>query len=210
MTEPLVSIIVPVWNQEKLVIRALDSIPVRGDVEILIYDDGSTDGTRAAVNEWCEKRHEAFPEQHVFFYMCDENMGLGHAKNVLIDFAKGTYIHELDSDDYLYTDRYIKVFDHLDGTDVVCIDLITNDGTRFALGPDSKRSLCGGPCHFYRREFIGDTRCPEIRAAEDFEFNNAILDKNPTEYFTHIAAYHYNFPREGSLYNLMIRGLPLH
>ena len=42
---PLVSIIMPVWNQEELVIRALDSIPDRDDLEVLCINDGSTDKT---------------------------------------------------------------------------------------------------------------------------------------------------------------------
>ena len=39
---PKLSILIPVWNQEELVIKALDSIPRRDDIEVLAYDDGST------------------------------------------------------------------------------------------------------------------------------------------------------------------------
>ena len=39
------SVCIPVWNQEVLVLRALDHIPRRDDVEVLVRDDGSTDNT---------------------------------------------------------------------------------------------------------------------------------------------------------------------
>lgn len=42
---PLVTIMVPVYNQEQLVIEALESIPKRSDIELIIIDDKSTDNT---------------------------------------------------------------------------------------------------------------------------------------------------------------------
>lgn len=206
MDQPLVSIIVPVYNQEKLIKRALDSIPKRADVEVCIYSDGSTDRTNAIVAQWADQRHAELPEQHIIFCECNENMGLGYAKNRLYEMATGDYIHELDSDDYLYTDKYEFVMGELDGTDVVYIDMLTYEGRRFHLTPESRRGFCGGPCRFYRREFIQGLRCKEIRSGEDWYFNEEVLAKNPTEKFTGCIAYHYNFPREGSLYDQMIKG----
>ena len=40
-----VSVIIPVYNQEELIIRCLDSIPKRDDIEIIVINDGSTDKT---------------------------------------------------------------------------------------------------------------------------------------------------------------------
>lgn len=45
MYTPKVSVIIPVYNQEVLVLKALDSIPTRDDIEIIVIDDGSTDDT---------------------------------------------------------------------------------------------------------------------------------------------------------------------
>lgn len=202
---PLVSVIVPVYNQPQLVVRALDSIPNREDVEICIYNDGSTDETPKVLGEWVERaisdrvnpiRYQSNPENH----------GLGYAKNQLYEMATGNYIHELDSDDYLYTDKYSKILDTLDGTDVVYIDMITYEGRRFHLEPESRRGFCGGPCRFYRREFVQRLQYKEIRSGEDWYFNEEVLARNPTEKFTGCVAYHYNFPREGSLYDQMVKG----
>ena len=46
------SIIVPVYNQENLIIRALDSIPKREDIEVIVVNDGSTDSTLEKVAQW--------------------------------------------------------------------------------------------------------------------------------------------------------------
>ena len=56
-----------------------------------------------------------------------------------------------------------------------------------------------GATKFWRREFIGDTRCRDLRAGEDYYFNEELLKKNPTELFTDLTVVHYNYPREGSL-----------
>ena len=43
--DKLLTIIIPVYNQETLVIRALESVPKRDDIEVIVIDDGSTDNT---------------------------------------------------------------------------------------------------------------------------------------------------------------------
>ena len=196
------SIIIPVWNQEDLIIKALDSVPRRDDIEVLIYDDASTDNTRKNVRKYI-KEH---PEMDIKLFYGNKNRGVGYAKNVLLGKATGEYIHNLDSDDTLITDRYEKAMKKLNGTDMVYINLLINDGSIFALNTWSKRTFCAGTARFIRREFLGDTRCPEIRAAEDWHLNNALLEKNPTELFTDITAYRYNYPREGSLFDLLKKG----
>lgn len=201
---PKVSIIVPVWNQEKLVLTALDSIPRRDDIEVLVYDDGSTDSTFINVRDF----RTAHPELNIVLLYGKENKGVATAKNVLYEAATGEYIHELDSDDYLYTAEYERALEELDGTDIVYIDLIANGGVSFALTEESKHGYCAGTARFYKRSLIGKTRCPEDKkAGEDWFFNEEILKKPHTEKFTGIKAYHYNFPREGSLYDRMIKGM---
>ena len=198
-----VSIIVPVWNQEELVIRALDSIPRRDDIEVIVVDDASTDRTYENVVAYAA----AHPELTVRIFRNAENRGLGYTKNVGYDKAEGEYVHQLDSDDYLYTDAYSRAIDMIDGEDMVFINLVINNGTVFALEWNSKHGYCGGTTKFVKRSFLGDERCPEIRAAEDYPLNEALLAKPHTEKFTNINAYHYNYPREGSLYDLLKKGL---
>lgn len=199
---PRVSIIVPVWNQEKLVIRALDSIPRRKDIEVVIVDDASTDNTLVNVERYA-KEH---PDMVIRVYHNAENKGLGYTKNVGYDHAEGEYVHQLDSDDYLYTPVYSRAIDMIDGEDMVFINLVINSGAVFELNPTTKTGYCGGTTKFLKRSFLGDHRCPEVRAAEDLALNNDLMAIPHTEKFTNLNAYHYNYPREGSLYDLLVKG----
>lgn len=195
------TIIIPVYNYPDIT-KALDSIPQRSDIEILIVDDGSTDDTQRRIAEWVQKN--AF--MYVTYIRHDKNMGLGAAKNTGFDNAKGMYVTQLDSDDYLYTNEYNKVINKLDGTDIVYIDMQINDGLVFEINEKSRRGFCSGCARLIRREFLGDLRCPEIQAGEDWYLSEELLKKNPTEKFTRIVAYHYNYPREGSLYDKLVKG----
>lgn len=200
---PLVSIIVCVFNQPELVKRALDSVPRRDDIELVIVDDGSTDDTFAVLTDYVESHTEL----NIRLIHYEPNRGIGYAKNVAYDNCRGEYIHELDSDDYFYTEEYEKALGQLDGTDIVYINFIPNSEIPQRVCEANKHGYCAGFARFYKRSFFGDARCPEIKAAEDWHLNEALLAKPHTEKFTGINAYHYNFPREGSLFDLMVKGL---
>lgn len=189
------SVLIPVYNQQELVLRALDSIPVRDDIEVLVYDDGSTDKTFVNVVDWCSK-HQAM---QISTTACGANKGVAAAMNWLYDNAKGEYVVALGSDDYFITPEFEKALEQLDGTDMVYFNLEINDGSLFVLTPQNKTGYCGS-VKFIRREFLGDTRCPDKKAGEDYDFNKELLAKNPTEKFTNLTVKHYNYPREGSLF----------
>lgn len=197
------SILVPVWNQEVLVIRALDSVPRRQDIEVVVCDDGSTDKTRQAVKEYAD----AHKDLNLRLIWNNENKGLGYTKNRLYDAALGDYVYELDSDDYLLTEAYSKAVDALDGTDLVFVNLEVNSGEILYLNEVTKTMWVGGASKFVRREFMGDIRCDEVRVYEDVSYNKGIMAKPHSEKFTGLLVYHYNFPREGSLCWLGYRGL---
>lgn len=197
------SVLIPVWNQEELVIRALNSVPRREDLEVVICDDGSTDNTLKNVKSYA-KSHENL---RIRVLWNRENKGLGYTKNKLYDNAKGEYVYELDSDDYLITDEFSKVIDLLDGTDLVFVNLQVNSGEILFLNDQTKHIWVGGASKFIRREFLGDIRCDEVRVFEDVAVNKGIMEKSHTEKFTGKVVYHYNWPREGSLCWLGSRGL---
>ena len=59
-----------------------------------------------------------------------------------------------------------------------------------------------------RKEFVGNTRCSEEkRSGEDVSFYQELLSKKPTEKFTHLVVKHYNHPRNGSLTDLVRKGI---
>ena len=198
-----VSVIIPVYNQERLLFRAIDSVPIRDDVEIIVIDDGSTDNTW---NNLLMFREDYDNPNFVVLYN-KANMGVAYTVNRGYDVAEGEYVVLLGSDDYFYTEEFEKILDLLDGTDIVYFDLKVNDGHVWRLNENTKTILCGS-VKFIRREFLGDTRNPvNYKAGEDWHFFQALLKKKPTEKFTKMVVKHYNHPRENSLSYLNSRKL---
>ena len=189
MTNHKVSVVIPAFNAEDTIKKAIESVPNRDDIEIIVVDDGSTDDTAHIVRTTGKAvlvRHE-------------ENYGVAYAVNTGIDNTQGDYIVLLGSDDYFYTEEFEKAMEQLDGTDLVYFDLRINDGTVMHLDQDTKEAYCGS-VKFMRSDFVGDTRNPEDKkAGEDWFFYHDLLEKGPTEKFTNLIVKHYNYPREGSL-----------
>ena len=184
-----VSVIMAAYNAEETIEMALNSIPDREDVEIIVIDDGSTDKTAQKVREFGRARLV----QH------KQNYGLGKALNTGLKEASGEYVVMLDADDDFYPVIFEEIMEDLDGTDLVYFNLITNDGTIFDLTPNSRDIYCG-QTKFIRKEFIGDAKYDESAPiAEDVPFWRELKEKNPTEKYTGLIVKHYNSPRENSL-----------
>lgn len=96
---PLVSIIIPFFNEEQYLHRALNSAVGQSykHLEIILIDDGSTDKSVSIAESYQSK----YPQIKL---ISTENRGLGHARNVGMALATGTYLTFLDSDDELNQD----------------------------------------------------------------------------------------------------------
>ena len=186
-----ISVIIPVYNQESLVIRAIKSVPARKDIEVIVVDDCSTDNTLDAVREY-----QMNACQNIVVLHNPKNKGVGFSINKGLDVATGEYIVLLGSDDY-FTEGFNVVAEQLD-CDLVYFDLEINSGEIWHL-TDQTKWVCCGSVKFMKREFVGDIRNPEIRNGEDFYFFDQLQKKRPKEKFTGIVAKHYNFPRPNSL-----------
>jgi GT2 family glycosyltransferase len=90
----LVSVVVPTYNRDYVLPRALDSLlaQTHKNLEIIVVDDGSTDGTRALIQE-----HYAHEPRIRYVYQ--ENRGVSAARNRGLQTASGDFIALLDSDD---------------------------------------------------------------------------------------------------------------
>lgn len=199
----LLTVIIPAYNEESRIIKAMSSVPVRDDLEILVIDDGSVDRTAEVVRRFAEEH----PERNIRLISLAVNMGLGNAKNVGYDNALGDYVNQLDADDWLYTAEYEQVMEQLDGTDMVYMDLRITNGQVWRVNESTKHLWCGGTLRFIKKSFLGDHRCPVVRAGEDWFLNEELQAIPHTDKFTGIVGYHYTFPREGSLCDLRNRGL---
>ncbi len=100
--QPLISVIVPVYNVEKYLPQCLDSIKNQTykNLEIILIDDGSTDSSGILCDE--ESRNDR--RIKVFH---KENGGLSDARNYGIDKAKGSWLTFIDSDDYI-SSNYVE------------------------------------------------------------------------------------------------------
>ena len=98
--DPLVSVVIPTYNRASLVTEAVRSVLAQtfSDLELIVIDDGSTDGTREALQEF-EGRLR---------YVRKKNEGAAAARNMGIDLAKGKYVAFLDSDDLWHPDKLEK------------------------------------------------------------------------------------------------------
>lgn len=92
------SIIIPTYNREKIISRAIKSIlnQTFSDYEIIIIDDGSIDETKQVAT--------SFQDARIRYYKT-ENFGVAHARNYGIKLANGNYIGFLDSDDLMESDH---------------------------------------------------------------------------------------------------------
>ncbi len=96
-TSPTFSVIVPVYNVEEYVAECLDSALAQTyrDFEILVIDDGSTDGSSAIIERYAAKDAR-------IRIIRQQNRGLSCARNVGVASAKGHYCLFLDSDDVIH------------------------------------------------------------------------------------------------------------
>lgn len=94
MKKPLVSVVVPIYNCEKYIDRCLESIVSQsfGDIEIVLIDDGSTDGSLARCKGYAEK------DDRIIIYH-QKNQGVSRARNKGMALASSRYITFVDGDD---------------------------------------------------------------------------------------------------------------
>ena len=129
------SVTVCVYNQQNLILQALQSIPEREDIEVVIVNDGSTDGTDASIRSWRDGHHK-FRINYIYY---PDNKGIGYARNVALKACTGEYVGTLDSDDFFYTSKYEQIINLLDGTDIVYLNIQRNDGVIYYLNESTNR-----------------------------------------------------------------------
>lgn len=102
MTEPVVSIIIPVYNTSQYLDQCLDSLvnQTLHDIEIICVNDASTDNSLEVLHLWAEK------DSRIKVIDSLENRRQGGARNIGIKAASGSYIGFVDSDDYVSTEFY--------------------------------------------------------------------------------------------------------
>ena len=114
-----ISVVIPVYNVKDYLETCFRSVLQQGgdDFEILLIDDGSTDGASGAL---CDRLASEAPERTLVIHK--PNGGLGDARNVGLDHARGEYVLFVDSDDYLLPGLLDALRDKIRETDADIID----------------------------------------------------------------------------------------
>ena len=123
-----VSVVVPIYNAEKYLKQCLDSIQKQTltDIEVIMIDDGSTDGSAAICRQYTDDAR--------FSYCHKENEGLAAARADGIERASGEYIGFIDSDDWIESNMYEKMYNaaKTNNSDIVFCNCLENEnGHRF-------------------------------------------------------------------------------
>lgn len=117
---PKISVIIPVYNVEKYLENCLNSLlnQTFKDMEIIIVNDGSKDGSQKIINNYKQKHKNIIAIEQ-------ENHGQGHARNLGIKLANAEYIMFLDSDDTLEENTLEEMYNEASkhNLDVVVCDI---------------------------------------------------------------------------------------
>jgi len=211
--EPLISIIIPVYNVKQYLKKCVDSVIAQTykNIEIIIVDDGSTDGSSSLCNEIKndDNRIKVYHKQ---------NGGLSSARNFGIDKAKGEYIGFVDSDDYIDNDMYEVLLDLAEKNNAemsMCalydvygdkIRRINNNITSETVGREEAIRMVleaevvsvTAVNKLYKKELFRDARYPEGRTAEDAFLIIDLLDNCNRVAITTAQKYYY-FHRNDSI-----------
>lgn len=107
LSKEKISIIIPTYNREKLIIRSINSIlnQTYHNIEVILVDDGSTDNTKKVISQIKDKRFR--------YIKLRKNQGANVARNIGIQKAIGNYITFQDSDDIFHSDKLEKQINNL-------------------------------------------------------------------------------------------------
>lgn len=186
MTDPRVSVVVPTYNRGGLLVEAVESALAQtfGDLEVLVVDDGSDDGSADAVAELRDPRVVV--------------LTLGHsgipavARNAALARARGEYVAFLDSDDVWHPDKLSHQVPVLD--DHAAVGLVCSNARVIGENGDEIRTLYLRPeqgasgnvlgallevnfvivsSALARRKLVEETGCftqdPTLRGVEDYD-----------------------------------------
>ncbi len=143
---PELSVIVPVYNAKEYLKRCLDSLLAQtfGGIEIILVDDGSTDGSGRLCDEYA-KQDRRVQVIH------KANQGAGLARNTGIQAASGVYIGFADADDYVAPDMYGSLYRTAVqyDADIVMAGVWMIGGSLFAADRKEEKRYCFESCRVF-------------------------------------------------------------
>lgn len=205
--EPLVSVIIPIYNVEKYLRRCVDSVLTQSyhNLEVWLVDDGSPDGCPAICDEYASKDNRI----HVIH---KQNGGLADARNVALDKVNGDYVVCVDSDDFISSS-------HIEGLNRLIADtnadVAINTSCSFLEGTEPETKQTNGKVYIYdglhaietmfyqekfdtsawgkmyKRELFNDIRYPKGLLFENLPTTYRLLLKAHKVAFKDVQSYYY-------------------
>lgn len=206
---PLISVIIPLYNKEAIIEQTVKSVLSQSfkDFELIIVDDGSTDGSYGIVENIHDSRLRLIQQ---------ENGGPSKARNTGVEHASGEWIVFLDADDELLPGA-IETFEKLtklhSEADIIDCGRIIRTGSHDNIVLDSENGLIdnnfrawffyqiapGAGATVYRKRVVSECPYPvHIRRYEDAEFLFRILRKAKVYSARDIVEVHNNDYAEAS------------
>lgn len=214
---PKISVIIPVYNVRNYLTVCLDSILKQSfaDYELILVDDGSTDGSGDICDKYAEKDSR-------IIVIHQKNAGQSNARNHALDIAKGEWIAFVDSDDciepimfeILYNqavnynadisscsfksvdEKNIAQYDYPTTVDAHSYELSLDDVINGLLTHEKYRFEVWNK--LWKRELIGEIRFVESQLCEEVYFDRKIFINAKRFVSTDLPLYHYLTNRNGN------------
>ncbi|MGN0264572.1 MAG: glycosyltransferase family 2 protein [Oliverpabstia sp.] len=207
-----VSIIMPVYNAEKYLGEAIESVlnQIYEDFELLLIDDMSTDSSKKICMEYSKKDRRI-----ALFENTSESHGPGSTRNIGLDYATGEYIYFMDADDWIEDCLLQCAVNRIQETNADIVqfgaiyerydennseqyfwsgkDLLTKDDIKkdfFYYWKENRNSLW---MHLFKREIVKTIRFENIIIGEDISYiMDALCNAEKIAYIAK-ALYHYRY-----------------
>lgn len=206
----LLSVIIPAYNVEDTLTRCVESVLRQelDNMEVILVDDGSTDGTAKLCDEYGKDPRITVVHQ--------ENAGLSEARNTGIRLSKGGLITFVDSDDYVEPGSYkslVNLIDHHPQYDILEYEVVKEDGKKVLFRTnyadreytDMAEYWIDGRAYahtyawnkIFRRHLFRKVRFPRGKKFEDVYTLSLVLKEANTVRVTGRGLYHYTYNRKG-------------
>lgn len=208
---PKISIIVPIFNVELYLNSCLDSLVNQTlfDIEIILVDDGSTDGGGEICDKYTEKDHR-------FRVIHKSNEGLSAARNNGIDASTAPYLLFVDADDWIEPDLCEKTYNVAidNNADLVLFtynqiigDKIISKQLTIPTNPITAEEAIQFNTQFapavwlglYRKELFDNIRFPIGKIHEDYGTTHRLIHEARAIYLINNPLYNYRIGRPGSI-----------
>jgi len=179
--KPKVSIIVPVYGTEVYLGRCLDSIinQTMSDIEIIVVNDCSPDNSEEIIFEYMSR------DPRIIYLKHEQNLRQGGARNTGLTYAKGDYIGFVDSDDWIKSEMYEKLYAEAEQTNsdmVICSIAQVNERKEKRIIGNNERKVIDND----NKEFFNDlsntiSACNRI-------YRKDLIEKNEIKFPTKVRA----------------------